>query len=215
VIDYFQLLVHVGYTLMLCALLARDILWLRVILIAAQSVLSVYAFHIGVHSIGGWNAVFVCINAVWVARILRERRAVRLPEELVAIHAQFFAALAAPEFLRLWSWGDEREVDGGMLAEEGLKPSALYFIRAGAVRIEHAGKLVTTLGPGSFVAEMSLLTGEVATADARADGRVRLRSWPVTRLVALRARDAALWTRIQSVLGHDVVEKIRRASTPI
>lgn len=208
----FDLLVHFGYAMMLCALIARDILWLRGILVAAQSVLAVYAFHIGVASIGGWNVLFVAINLVWVALILKERRAVRLPAELVPVHEQHFAALSAPEFLRLWDRAQETVLTDAMLAREGEKPEALYFIRAGRVRIERGAQLLALLGPGDFVAEMSLLTGEDATADARADGAVTVRAWPVAQLLALRRAKPVLWTRIQSALGHDVVEKIKRAS---
>jgi len=60
---------------------------------------------------------------------------------------------------------------------------------------------------------MSLLTGEPATADVVADELARAMVWPAKELRAIRGSDARLWTKIQSVIGHDLVEKIK-ASTP-
>src|SRR6185295_12951875 len=54
-----QYLVHLGYTLQLFALLARDVLWLRGLLVAAQSVLAAYAWWHGLWPYVFWNALFV------------------------------------------------------------------------------------------------------------------------------------------------------------
>ena len=61
---------------------------------------------------------------------------------------------------------------------------------------------------------MSLLTGERTTADAHALGPVEYMAWPAATLGRLRTRNPLLWSKIQSVLGHDLVEKIRRAAAP-
>lgn len=205
-------LVHFGYTLMLMALLARDILWLRAILVVAQGTLAAYAFHRGVLPIAWWNVVFVAINSVWVVRILRERAAVRLPAELAELHAKYFSALLPQEFMRLWVSGESKLLTDAALMKEGARPDALYFVLRGEVLVAHGARAVTRLGPGSFVGEMSLLTGEACTADARTQGEAQLMCWPAARLQAVRERNPGFWAKIQSVLGHDIVEKIRRAA---
>lgn len=207
-----QYLVHVGYTLQLFALLARDILWLRGLLVLAQSVLAYYAAYRGVPQIAFWNALFVVINTAWVIRILRERAAVQLPEELVPIHQKHFAALTPSEFLRLWSWGERKTERDTALVTEGSRPDALYFLLQGEVAVQHGAKEITHFGAGSFVAEMSLLTGDKATADVHALGEVEFMRWPTVKLRQVRTRNPGLWTKIQSALGHDLVEKIKRAS---
>jgi hypothetical protein len=206
-----DVLVHIGYSLMLCALLARDILWLRGLLVAAQGILCVYAATHAVPWIAFWNAVFVVINSVWVVRILRERRAVELPPDLRAWHERCFAALPAPAFLRFWNDGQELRRQDVRLVHANERPDSLYFLLEGEVRIRDGERELARLQAGHFVGEMSLLTGGVATADAWAEGIVRLRAWPSPQLQALRARQPVLWTQIQSVLGHDLVEKIRAA----
>lgn len=203
-------LVHVGYGMMLCALMARDVLWLRATLVAAQSVLAGYAWTIGVKPIAAWNALFVLINAVWVVRIARERRAVVLPADLAELQERYFAAMAPGEFLRFWELGDAARWTGAQLATQGEYPASLYFLTAGRATVVRDGVPVATLGPGQFAAEMSLVTGAPANATVTLDGVADLRVWPVARVRDIRAGQPELWSRLQAVLGMDLVEKIRR-----
>lgn len=209
-------LVHFGYLLQLFALLARDVLWLRGILVAAQSVLAVYAYMRGPEFLPYvyWNVLFVLINLYWVARLLRERAAVKLPEELRPTYEKHFAALAPPEFLRLWRDAQRLSATDTQLVREGTMPEALYFLLSGEVAVRRGGRELARLASGDFVAEMSLLTGERTTADAFAVGAVEYLAWPAATLARLRVRNPMLWSKVQSVLGHDLVEKIRRAGLP-
>lgn len=214
--QYALYLVHFGYVLQLFALLARDVLWLRGILVAAQSVLAFYAWLRGPEFLPYvfWNVLFVAINVYWVARLLRERAAVKLPEELRATYEKHFAALAPPEFLRLWREGQRRTARDTQLIREGTRPEALYFLLEGTVSVRRNGQPVALLAPGNFLAEMSLLTGETTTADVVAQGAIAYMAWPAEQLARLRQRNPMLWSKVQSVLGHDLVEKIKRSAPP-
>jgi len=205
-------LVHIGYSLMLWALLARDVLWLRSILIFAQGTLAQYAYDTGLHSIAFWNWLFVLINIVWVIRILRERHTVELPAELVPIYEKHFAALTPPEFLRLWSWAERKTASDVKLVTKGSHPIALYFLLNGVATVSQNGIEIAKISPGAFAAEMSLLTGEPTTADVIAQGEIEYMAWPMERLTRIRGRNPVLWTKIQSVIGLDLVEKIAQAS---
>jgi CRP-like cAMP-binding protein len=205
-------LVHVGYALMLCALIARDILWLRAILVCAQFNLCLYALFQHLAGMAFWNGLFVVINVVWVLRILHERRAVQLPAELRELHARNFSALTPPEFLRVWALSEPVIVRDAQLIRQGEQPGSLYFLISGEAVVIQDGRHVARLRSGHFAAEMSLLTGGRATADVIARGELSLRRWPLERLNAIRAGNPALWSKIQSVLGHDLVEKIKTTS---
>lgn len=203
-------LAHLGYGLTLSAFVTRDILLLRSLLIVAQLLIITYAWRIGVPTVAGWNTLFAVVNTFWVVRILRERRAVVLPADLRVLYERHFAALSPPEFLRWWRQGDREVLRDESLARAGEFPPYLYFLMSGTVRVSRAGAPITDLTAGFFVAEMSLLTGKVATADADAIGQVDVMRWAVVDLTALREGNPMLWTRIQSVIGHDLVEKIQR-----
>jgi CRP-like cAMP-binding protein len=195
---------------MLCALLARDVLVLRAVLVAAQGILAAYALSIGVIAIAGWNAVFVLINVVWVAVIVHERRAVQVPLHLAPIHQRHFAAMQPREFLAWWQRGRRELVQDVPLTRAGQHPATLDFIVSGMVRISRDGTVVAELARGSFVGEMSLVTGLPANADADAIGSAELQRWPRAELDGLRERDLTMWTKIQSAIGADLVDKIRR-----
>lgn len=196
---------------MLCALAARDILWLRGTLVLAQGVLATYAWSIGIPSVAAWNLLFVAINSVWVVKILHERRAVTVPENLRALYERHFFPLAPVEFLRWWSEGRREKRRDARLTAHGAFPNALYFLLGGTARVSRDGSHVTTLSPGHFVGEMSLITGRPASADVVGVDDVEVMRWPIQDLKALRERDPALWTRIQSVIGQDLVVKIQRS----
>lgn len=210
--DHF--LVHLGYSLMLCALVARDIFWLRGMLVLAQSCIFGYALLHGLTGMAVWNLVFVLINACWALLIAHERRAAALPAELRAVYERHFSAMTPREFLRFWGLGEARRVDGGRLVPNGVHPHDLLFLLSGEAQVSRAGQTLARLPAGSFIAEMSLLTGQVTSADVDALGLVDLRAWPSSRIDAIRRDRPALWIKLQSVLGLDLVEKLKRAAPP-
>jgi hypothetical protein len=205
-------IVHLGYGLMFCAFLARDVLWLRALLAVAQTLLVVYAWHLALPGIAAWNALFAFVNAIWAVTILRERREVTLPRELATTYAGYFTALTPPEFLRLWNLGRRARISSQRLTREGEFPDSLFFLTSGTVQVSRQGALVTELPAGHFVAEMSLLTGEPANADVDAVGQVEAVRWAIGDLRSIRQRNPVLWTKIQSVIGHDIVRKIQTSS---
>ncbi len=205
--------VHVGYVLTLAAFVTRDVLLLRGLLVCAQLIVTMYAWSIGALPIASWNGLFAVINTGWVVRILRERRAVVLPPDLRDLHARHFAVLTPPEFLRWWTLAERKTVRDVVLASEGVAPDALYFVLRGQVQVRQRGVVIAELPTGFFVAEMSLLTGELPSADAVADGEIEVMRWPVQQMRDLRQRNPLLWTKLQSILGHDLVEKLKRSAT--
>lgn len=207
----YTLLLNFGYILMLSALVMRDVLWLRLTMVLAQSVLGLYAWSLGLTNNVAWNAVFVTINVGWAVRILRERRAVALPDPLRLLHRRHFSALPPGEFLRWWRLGHRETLHAGRMTTNGVFPESLYFVLSGIARVSRDGAQVTDLEAGHFVAEMSLITGRPANADVVAEGTIEVMRWEVTDLKALREREPAMWARVQSAIGQDLVAKIQRA----
>lgn len=202
---------HLAYALMLCAFVTRDLLRLRALLVAAQSLVVVYTWLNGVPVIAGWNVLYVAVNLGMAWQLARDRRAVRLPAALAPLYERHFAALSPQEFLRWWGRGSRDALSGGFLAREGERPEWLYFLLDGRVRVARGAATLTELPAGYFIAEMSLLTGRAANADVEPMGRIEVMRWPRHELEDTRERDPRLWTKIQSVIGLDLVEKLRRA----
>ncbi len=207
-----QLYIHAGYLLMLAALLARDILWLRLLLMAAQSCLATFGWLSGHPAMALWNAGFVLLNGVQVARLVRERRPIRLEPGLQAIHSATFPLMKPREFLLFWEMGNPLSRAGGSLIREGERQRDLLLLVEGSVQVMRQGRVLATLGPGAFLAEMSFLTGEPASADVVADGPVRFQAWPQDKLMHLQQLNPRLLLQVHGVLGRDLVGKVRSAS---
>ncbi len=205
-------LVNFGYGMMLFALLARDVLWLRTILIVGQGALCVYCVLSGTYNIAAWNAVFVVINSVRAAQILRERRPVKLAEPLAQLHKQRFSAMQPAEFQIFWQRGSSRLLHDEILLFQGQKNADLYCVVEGEMEVDIDGRDVAHLPTGSLLGEMSLLTGDVISADVRSIGDATVHCWSAEVLADLQRRNPPKWEQLKSVIGGDLVEKIKRAS---
>jgi CRP-like cAMP-binding protein len=206
------LLGNLAYGLMAFAFITRDLLYLRSLLVVAQTLVIAYALLAGVPVIAAWNVLYVSVNAYMAVQLLQERRAVRVPDELRALYERHFSALTPGEFLRWWAQGEPARIDAtAVLTRDGERPSHLYFLRDGRVQVRRGATTLAELPGGYFVGEMSLLTNRAANADAIATTPLDVHRWERDGLEAIRDRNPKLWTRIQSVIGHDLVEKIHLA----
>jgi len=206
------LLINTGYFLMLLGLLARDILWLRIILVAAQTLLGIYAYRIGNMPMSFWNFAFVAINGVRIVGLLSERRAVRLPRAQELIYQLVFLPMTRREFLYLWELGEERIFDGQQLIRHGEKQNNLVLLLDGEVVVRKEEATLARLGRGKFVAEMSFVTGEPASADVIADGAVHCRVWPQEKIQSLDQLNPVLLIKLQKILARDLSSKIKAAN---
>ena len=84
-------------------------------------------------------------------------------------HAPLFASCSKQELQRIASIADQLDVrEGKVLITEGERGREFFVIVDGEVEVRRKGKKVTTLGPGSFVGEIALLSRipRVATVTA-------------------------------------------------
>ena len=84
-------------------------------------------------------------------------------------HAPLFAHCSKQELQRIAGIADQLDVrEGKVLIQEGERGREFFVIVEGEVEIRRKGKKVKTLGPGSFVGEIALLSKipRVATVTA-------------------------------------------------
>lgn len=206
------ILVNVGYLLMLCALLMRDILWLRLILIISQSALGAYGLFQNDHFIAAWNFIFVGINMARTVRLLSERRPIHLARDQEQIYKQLFLSMSRREFLFLWEMGNPSVSDGTQLVRAGEAQRDLVLVLSGEVVVRKDGQELARLQRGQFVGEMSFISGEPASADVVAAGRVEYMAWPQDKVRALQQLNPALLVKLQHILGRDLTSKVKAAS---
>ena len=208
-----KILLNLGYVLMLIAFVVRDILWLRSILLIGHLSLVVYALLVNNRMVAFWNIIFFFINTIQVVRLIRERRPIELPSGLTDLYEKIFSAMSRREFLFFWNMGSIKEISENLLIRKGDYLHELSLILSGSVNVVKDGKNIAQLSRGSFIAEMSFVTGESASADIIANGRVQYISWNQEKLRSLKQLNPELLIKIQNILGKDLAVKIKAATT--
>lgn len=89
---------------------------------------------------------------------------------------------------------------GELIIHEGQPGAALYLIESGQIAVEHANEAVAFLDAGTFVGEISLLTGEPHNADIRALTPVVALQLPRQALIDLLERQPALAHQLKAIV---------------
>ncbi len=206
------ILVNLGYFFMFLALAVKDILLLRSILILGQLSLVSFGYFSGNLYVSFWNVLFFGINSFQIARLLRERRNIELPAEFTDLYQQVFTSMSRREFLMFWNMGRTETREGDQMIREGEHQRELVLVLSGVFNVVKGSDIIAKLTRGSFIAEMSFLTGDPATADVFANGPVEYIVWNQEKLRNLNQINPQLFIKIQNVLAKDLADKIK--STP-
>lgn len=155
---------HFSYLLLIVSMLMRRMLTLR--LIAVLSGLSSLAFDLWIiNPVGAfWDLALVLVNiGQLIYMAIEARRAVFSAEEKQFLQAAMPALdkAHARRLLNLGFWIDGSA--GTVLTNEGEPVLNLIYLTEGEARVSHDNHNVAVCQPGSFVGEMTVMTGEPAT----------------------------------------------------
>ena len=204
---------NAGYLFMLIALTIRNILFLRIIFISAQGLFIGYNLVTGNYIVLMWNCLFLAINLYQVIDLLRKRRPVSIPEDLEDLYEGPFHEMSKREFLYFWQIGKATTHKAGPIVEEGFPQEEVMLVLDGAAAVMKNRRKIAELTRGNFVAEMSFLSGEPASADVVCDSPVRTITWTQENLRNLKTLNFEVWIKIQHVLSKDLVGKVRNTSS--
>ena len=203
---------HLASILTMAAYLLKDILWLR--LLTILSCVAGIAFNYFVPAtplwtVIYWNILFMIINVVQVAIIIRQRASVNFTEEEKELHETLFKNFAPFEFMKLMRVGQWLEAkQGETLATEKQAINAVMLIYNGLVGVETNGKEVAKLKDGNFIGEVSFITGGEATATVRALMPTRYIAWPKEAISQLLNRNPSMRFAMQAMLSTDLSKKL-------
>ena len=206
-------LVHAANVLYLFSYLVKDILWLRVLTVVAAGSLLPYFYFRAEPMMAPiyWNAFFIAINIYHIQRLLFERRPVRLALEEQELYQQRFRPLTPREFVKLVGAGRwTRYGSGEELVAERSEPDRVLVIASGRAVVSRAGREVAALGPGSFVGEMSFITGEPASASVAAAEPLRVVEWSAASLRRVLDKNPSVQSAMQLIFGTDLAGKLRK-----
>ena len=201
------------YLILAASYLVSNLFWLRVLAVVALGLEGIY-FYFGATPplwVGiTWAAIFVGINLVQLMLMTRERLAVRMSEREQLLHRGLFAELSPVQFNRFLKIGTWREVeDRTLLTVKGQPVPELLIIASGTVEIMVGAEVIALQLAGSFVGEMSFMSGEVASANVIAAGRVVLFATARPALDRLLIHDKSVEAAILRRIGHALTAKLK------
>jgi CRP-like cAMP-binding protein len=206
---------NAAYLCMLVALAIRNILILRIILITAQTMFIGYGIVTANYVVLLWNCLFLAINLFQVIVLLRRRAPVSVPEAIRDLYEQTFHDMTEREFLFFWQSGREAVFLDGPIVEEGHQQEEVMLVVDGSASVMKNGNEIAVLARGSFVAEMSFLSGEPASADVLCRTQVIVVTWSKANVDNLKNMNFELWSKVQHVLSRDLVGKVRSTTSRI
>ncbi|MEM7093463.1 MAG: cyclic nucleotide-binding domain-containing protein [Actinomycetota bacterium] len=188
--------------------LARDMLRLRILLLAATLFFIVYGLIEPIWSVVWWNLPVGFVHAwrIWI--LLQARRGIDLSAEAEAVRTLIYPDLDRTEFNLLWHQSEEREVTDEVLIVKDQPVEELLMILDGNVEVDVRDDFVVQLGRLRIVGEMSSVTGSNATATVRAVGTVRVRAWKKSRFENLLDEHPSIETAHLRAIGSELTRKL-------
>ena len=211
IINIKMILLNSYYVGLAVALLIKDILWLRTVMIIAGICVITYGILSSNNVIVGWNSLFATINIFQVIRILIENKGVKIDENVLDIYNNVFSDMAKKEFLRFWKQGQILSSNSGdIICKDGVIQEDIFFIINGKVTVQKNEKKIVELSRGHFVAEMGFLTGKPASADVIAGENLRYIMWSYKKLKHLNEINPDFLGKLQLIISKDLTQKLRK-----
>ena len=206
---YDFLLINLGYGIVFLALAIKEVLWLRITLSIAQSIILYNNLYIAESYItAGWNSVFVLVNIVQVIIIYNDRKPRYIPDEYFDLYNGVFKTFSSKEFLYLLNMGNVIEIQNEHLITSGNKQDDLLLMLEGNCLIKRDGKNIANLNRGQFVGELSFITSQPASADAYAEGKIKYLAWNQSQLKTIKNTNPAFYAKFHHALTEDIANKM-------
>ena len=159
------LLLELGYALLIAAVLMPRAHQIRLLIAAAAMAGLAHAIWVRDRIGLIWMGLLLLVALAALAKRLWENRTVRFTAEEQAMLDRLFTELPRSRARHLidqglWLSGKA----GDVLTREGEKVDHLYYLAEGEARVVSMGSQVGTCRPGDLIGELTVLSGETASA---------------------------------------------------
>ncbi len=205
---------HLTYLLISLSYLLHDIVWLRVVAMAASMFAIFYNYCAVAEPLWipiGWNFVFLAINGCHLLQLRHARFPQGLLPEEIDLSRSFLVGATPAQLTELFAIGCWRDlVAGDVLAKEGSCPGQVAVLYDGEVQVLLDGRARGRIREWTFIGEISFLTGESASATVVATKSTRVLVWSTELLQQLLDKDQDLDRVFQNWLALDLTRKLIR-----
>ena len=215
--EYFQstsMIVHLAALLQVLALMLRDQIRLRVLLLAGSVLYTIYyAVHPATPLLDAmfWSALMALANGYMIVVLLRERRLGAMD----VVEERIYDLLGQPlpgHFRRIMS--SARKIDaapGTQLTQRGIAPDRLYFVHHGICLIEIADGVLPLRDPG-FIGEISLILRQGASATVTMPEGGSYLEWSHKDLKAMFDAHPPVRASFEALITRDLALKLKNYS---
>ncbi len=208
----FDLLNHAANLLYVVAYFFRDILWLRIMVIAGCSIEIYYRFVIAPSPLWAdiiWCSIFIVLNSYQLVVLIIERRSSFPSAEEKDLYDRIFSAMSLPDFKTLMKTGRRVHVpEQTLLIEENRQIDDLYLIVTGQASVIAGETVVSRLSNGAFAGEMSFLTGNLTSAKVLTTIPTQCIVWNKKELQRLFDDNENFRRGMYAVFNKDLINKV-------
>lgn len=203
---------HLSFAAAALSFLMKDIILLRVIAILSSLLGILYNFFAAAEPLWlviFWLSIFMIINLYQTITILFESRLVEFSESELEIRNKFFEQLSLNHFKKLINLGKYRTFPKATrIIKMNQDTPELKLIISGSVKIEQNNKILARLKAGSFIGEVSFMSGSKASANVSASEETDVISWDQTSLRKLLVANPCLHLIFSEIINKDLSQKL-------
>jgi hypothetical protein len=166
---------NLEYLLLIISMMMTRMLMLRIFAISSGAVGGAYSFFWLLDPVGTfWEVTLTLVNVVQIALITYRNMSVRFNEDELAFYSQLVSELEPRQvrcLLRCGSWMDGEA--GTRLTRQGERVSHLIFLKSGRADVLVDDTPVGVCNAGSLIGEISIRSGQPASATVVATELIR------------------------------------------
>ena len=208
-----NLLGHLSFFASATSFLMKDIIFLRILAIVSSVLGIIYNYWVTTEPLWlviFWLSLFLIINLLQIARLIRDNTGISLSDEEQFIHEILFSSFSTFEFKKLVHAAEWKESNpGDVLALEGKELNELKFIYAGEVGVYKENRELTKLRDGALIGELSYLQGTNASATVIAIQKTKYLCWEKTKLRNLLSKNPTMNISMMAAMNSDLIQKLR------
>lgn len=211
-LDPWSIFAHLSYIFLITSMLMRDLRYLRILaLLSGLAAIAHFTFQTRDWASMTWEVLFVLANGSQLAILLYRSRSKQMLREETQLLEQVLQVQNPADQRRLLGLLHWRDVPvGEVLVKQGEASPPLIYISSGAAGIESDGKLIGVCGQGDFLGEMSLISGNAASASVVVTNPMRIARFEPGALRELSQAVPELGRAIDGALGRGLAAKVLR-----
>lgn len=190
----------------------KKMIWLRSTLIVASALEIYYYWNITESPLWTdiiWSIVFIVTNLWWVTVLYYEKLTLNLGEVEKKMLEKTFSKMNPIHFKKLVRLSAKKVVpEDTNLIKEKTSINELMLITSGLVKITRNDKILAYLKDGSFVGEMSFMSGETTTADVDTLEETEIIVWNKEELKDFLKKNEGIKKELNDVFSEDLIKKL-------